>query len=159
MTPKGLAKKLRGAGINVLSVHPVTDLVDGEVELEHGYLFQVTREGNAFFARSGKDGVHYEHEYGDTTARDAVLRAKSVLGHTVPLTTGAVYDGYMKQFLELATSLSPENLTCDGELSRGRVNQKYRELTAEWKKLETAIGRLMPEEEVWNWYTKKHGRV
>jgi hypothetical protein len=26
-------------------------------------------------------------------------------------------------------SLSPENLTCDGELSRGQVQQKYRYLT------------------------------
>lgn len=27
------------------------------------------------------------------------------------------------------SSLSPENLTCDGELSRNQVNQKYRYLT------------------------------
>lgn len=27
------------------------------------------------------------------------------------------------------SSLSPENLTCDGELSRAQVNQKYRYLT------------------------------
>ena len=27
------------------------------------------------------------------------------------------------------SSLSPENLTCDGELSRSQVNQKYRFLT------------------------------
>lgn len=27
------------------------------------------------------------------------------------------------------SELSPENLTCDGELSRGQVNARYRELT------------------------------
>ncbi len=27
-------------------------------------------------------------------------------------------------------ALSPENLTCDGELSRAEVNRRYRELTA-----------------------------
>jgi hypothetical protein len=28
------------------------------------------------------------------------------------------------------SALSPENLTCDGELSRSQVNARYRELTA-----------------------------
>ena len=28
------------------------------------------------------------------------------------------------------SELSPENLTCDGELSRGQVNARYRQLTA-----------------------------
>lgn len=27
------------------------------------------------------------------------------------------------------SGLSPENLTCDGELSRAQINRKYRELT------------------------------
>jgi hypothetical protein len=33
--------------------------------------------------------------------------------------------------------LSPENLTCDGELSRTEVNRRYRELTQAAKQLRT----------------------
>jgi len=33
------------------------------------------------------------------------------------------------------SALSPENLTCDGELSRTEVNRRYRELTAAAKEL------------------------
>ena len=32
--------------------------------------------------------------------------------------------------------LSPENLTCDGELSRGQVNARYRRLTAAARELQ-----------------------
>ena len=35
----------------------------------------------------------------------------------------------------LDSDLSPENLTCDGELSRTEVNRRYRELTAAAKDL------------------------
>jgi hypothetical protein len=54
-----------------------------------------------------------------------------------------------KKFLELACDLSPENLTCDGELSRSRVNQKLRLLKAAWKALEKQVGRQVTEDEVW----------
>jgi hypothetical protein len=40
------------------------------------------------------------------------------------------------------SSLSPENLTCDGELSRAQVNARYRELTrvaAELKALDPTV--------------------
>jgi hypothetical protein len=33
------------------------------------------------------------------------------------------------------SNLSPENLTCDGELSRSAVNQRYRQLTAAAREL------------------------
>ena len=33
-------------------------------------------------------------------------------------------------------ALSPENLTCDGELSRAEVNRRYRELTQAAKELQ-----------------------
>ena len=42
----------------------------------------------------------------------------------------------------LDSQLSPENLTCDGELSRSQVNQRYSELTAvarELVKLDTRV--------------------
>jgi hypothetical protein len=40
------------------------------------------------------------------------------------------------------SALSPENLTCDGELSAGQVRARYRELTAvakELKQLDPAV--------------------
>jgi hypothetical protein len=36
----------------------------------------------------------------------------------------------------LDADLSPENLTCDGELSRAQINRKYRELTGAAKELQ-----------------------
>jgi hypothetical protein len=34
------------------------------------------------------------------------------------------------------SALSPENLACDGELSRAQINRKYRELTGAAKELQ-----------------------
>lgn len=45
-------------------------------------------------------------------------------------------------------ALSPENLTCDGELSRTEVNRRYRELTAAAKdllKLDPSVEKFMYE--------------
>lgn len=39
-------------------------------------------------------------------------------------------------FGRLETALSPENLSCDGELSRTATTKKYRGLMREWKALE-----------------------
>jgi len=63
--------------------------------------------------------------------------------------TQALSPEIQKKFLELACDLSPENLTCDGELSRSRVNQKLRLLKAAWKALEKQVGRQVTEDEVW----------
>ena len=54
-----------------------------------------------------------------------------------------------KQFDNLASQLSPENLSCDGELSQSEVNAKYRTLTAQWKALETEVGRKVTEDELY----------
>jgi hypothetical protein len=45
-------------------------------------------------------------------------------------------------------ALSPENLSCDGELSRTEVNRRYRELTAAAKdliKLDPTVAQYMCE--------------
>ncbi len=46
------------------------------------------------------------------------------------------------------TSLSPENLTCDGELSQAVVKTKKRRLQGELRKLFAELGRQVGEEEV-----------
>ena len=48
-------------------------------------------------------------------------------------------------------ALSPENLTCDGELPRDEVNRRYRELTTaarQLKKLDPSVSFYEWEEEI-----------
>jgi len=52
-------------------------------------------------------------------------------------------------FSSLACRLSPENLSCDGELSRSEVNRRWKALTAQWKALERQAGREVDESELY----------
>jgi hypothetical protein len=52
------------------------------------------------------------------------------------------------QFEDLACQLSPENLTCDGELSRARVNQRRREINQKWAALEREVGHKVDVAEI-----------
>lgn len=54
-----------------------------------------------------------------------------------------------KAFDRVLTDLSPENLSCDGELSGAQVRKRARELKAEWKELEKLFGRRVSESDVW----------
>ena len=54
-----------------------------------------------------------------------------------------------EQFRDLANSLAPENLHCDGEISLAEADRKYRQLSKEWKSLEAVAGRKVSEEEIW----------
>jgi hypothetical protein len=47
------------------------------------------------------------------------------------------------------SDLSPENLSCDGELSRGQVNARYRQLTSAAKQLL----KLDPSVKIYELYT------
>ena len=60
----------------------------------------------------------------------------------------------MEELLDLSCALSPENLSCDGELSRNRVRTRYRRLMKKWRDLEKKLGRTITEEEVWEWKQK-----
>jgi len=53
------------------------------------------------------------------------------------------------EFLRLSSALSPENLYCDGEISRSAAQRKERALLKEWKALEKKIGHEVSEDEVW----------
>jgi transcription initiation factor IIE alpha subunit len=50
-----------------------------------------------------------------------------------------------EKFIDLACRLSPENLSCDGELSGTETKRRYRHLMSEWRKLEKQIGRKISE--------------
>ena len=56
-----------------------------------------------------------------------------------------------KKFLELASRLSPENLSCDGEMSRTQIRSKEAILKLEWSRLEKKVGCKVSEDEVWGW--------
>jgi hypothetical protein len=60
----------------------------------------------------------------------------------------------MKWFSKLSCDLSPENLHCDGEISRSAAMKKASALRAEWKEVEKLLGRKVSEDEVWNWESK-----
>lgn len=55
------------------------------------------------------------------------------------------------KFRELVSNLSPENLSCDGELSRSAVNARYRKLMGQWVKAEREVGFKVTENVVWDW--------
>ena len=54
-------------------------------------------------------------------------------------------------FISLACALSPENLHCDGEISRSQAQRKYNALMKKWRALEKKIGRQVDEYEVFSW--------
>lgn len=71
---------------------------------------------------------------------------------SVELTT-AVLD----KFVQLANKLSPENLHCDGEISRSQAAQRKRQIEAEWRQLEKEAGYApgsISEDAVWRQYMR-----
>lgn len=57
-------------------------------------------------------------------------------------------DELREKFKGLACRLSPENLSCDGELSRRATSQKHSEIMKEWKTLEMLTGHKVSQEEI-----------
>jgi hypothetical protein len=54
-------------------------------------------------------------------------------------------------FLGLAADLSPENISCDGELSNHQINQRRKMIMFQWKAAEAKAGRKVTENEIWSW--------
>ena len=54
-------------------------------------------------------------------------------------------------FIQLVGELSPENLSCDGELSASQVRAKLASIKQEWKELENIYGEKVSEDQVENW--------
>ncbi len=55
----------------------------------------------------------------------------------------------LTEFVALANRLSPENLHCDGEISRADARRKEQGIRRLWRALETKLGRNVSEDEVW----------
>lgn len=56
-----------------------------------------------------------------------------------------------ERFLDLACQLSPENLSCDGELPRAEREARRRRILVEWEALEKEAGRPVPLQEAESW--------
>lgn len=94
----------------------------------------------------------------DATRKDGKafkMTAKQVLVALGKVNYGSNYnrndltDEVKKQFLSLACQLSPENLSCDGELPAAEVRRRRAALDREWQLLEIRVGRRVTESEVW----------
>lgn len=48
--------------------------------------------------------------------------------------------GLFHAFDALACRLSPENLNCDGEITRAEARSRYNQIMREWRTLEKQIG-------------------
>lgn len=53
-------------------------------------------------------------------------------------------------FLDLTCQLSPENLHCDGEISKSEAKRKLARIRNEWRALEKKAGRRVSETEAWS---------
>jgi hypothetical protein len=60
-------------------------------------------------------------------------------------------DTIQEKFAHLECLLSPENLCCDGELSKPAVDKKYKELRQIWRALEMEFGRAVTTIEACEW--------
>jgi hypothetical protein len=60
-------------------------------------------------------------------------------------------DEIKRQFVEMSYSLSPENLTGDGEIPRSQWQKKLNKLKHDWRELEEQIGMKVTEEMAWKW--------
>jgi len=69
------------------------------------------------------------------------------------------HDETMKEFLELACNLSPENLSCDGELPTSEIRKRKKRLISAWHILENNVGHKVSEEDVWRWSTKQRSNT
>lgn len=60
----------------------------------------------------------------------------------------------MRKIVDCYGRLSPENLTCDGELSARQTRHRRRDINKELEGLFAQLGRKVSETEAWDWYEK-----
>ena len=67
--------------------------------------------------------------------------------------TKSVTDEIKEKILELLCRMSPENITCDGELNKTQVTQRMQMIRKDWRAVEKEAGRKISLEEAnqWEW--------
>lgn len=68
-----------------------------------------------------------------------------------PIAKTGLTEEAKQEFQSLACRLSPENLHCDGEVSRAEAKRRHAQIMREWRDLESQVGRKVSEDEVWTW--------
>lgn len=63
----------------------------------------------------------------------------------------------MRDILRVYGGLSPENLSCDGELSSTQIRRRAANLRSRLRELEQEFGRKVSEEEAYAWYETNRG--
>lgn len=61
----------------------------------------------------------------------------------------------MDKLVSLASRLSPENLSCDGELKPHQVKKRRLAIMKEWRQLEKEVGHTVTESEVWEYASQR----
>lgn len=109
----------------------------------------------ACFERAGWENHHNDNAHDDNAAN-----------RTTPDCLICIEAGYFTKdvpavirarFVELAAQLSPENLSCDGELPASQIRARAAAITREWKQLEKQVGRKVTEDETWKWGNTPNG--
>jgi len=72
------------------------------------------------------------------------------------LNAKGISEEMLEKFGRLDGEFSPENLTCDGELSNLQVRKKYAMLMREWRALEKEIGHKISRNEVDDWMMERY---
>lgn len=76
------------------------------------------------------------------------LPPNTLVRRPIPGTPNAELSPEIKaQFESLASQLSPENLSCDGELSKAQINGRRGAIMSKWKALEREAGRSVAFDE------------
>lgn len=90
-----------------------------------------------------------------TDGRRFKFHASTVKVAGRPRVSGSLATGLTAEikaaFVDLACQLSPENLTCDGELSTSEVNRRRARLNREWAELERRAGQKVSEADTFAW--------
>ena len=78
---------------------------------------------------------------------------KHYVNPSLPKTGSAKLTKKIKEeFVDLACQLSPENISCDGEISMAQVRIRRAAIMRKWGALERRINRAVTEDEVWSFH-------
>ncbi|NBR67780.1 MAG: hypothetical protein EBT79_11010, partial [Actinobacteria bacterium] len=81
----------------------------------------------------------------------SMLRPAATVAAPVPATPRRAEDAVMRDILNAYAALSPENLTCDGELRGRAVVTRRAAINRRLADLQTELGRRVSEDEAWRW--------
>jgi len=102
--------------------------------------FLLERDGKMFKATADKlSKIEAQNSRPVQTALERRIAYAQIFDKSIALPKSEAE--IMHWFSVLESELSPENLSCDGELSRAGVANKLRDIKACWAELESKLGR------------------